>query len=328
MDVGFLSTGNNTYDVIVIGGGPAGATAALYTARAGLKTLALDKAVSAGALGMSSKIANYPGVPGPISGAELVRTIRDQAAAFGAEFVSDKVLRVDLQSGPKQVWGAQGLFRGRAVIVATGSMGRTNRIPGEERLLGRGVSYCATCDGAFFREQEVSVVGNNDEAVEEALTLTRFASRLHFFSPTADLKASGELVDELLAHPVVIPHLFTRVSEILGEEQVEGVRVSSEGQVPLPVEEQVVPSRGVFIYLQGTVPVIDFLEGQLPTREGGCLAVDQDFYTGVPGVFAAGDVLCKHLKQAVLAAAEGAAAAMAVDRYLHGRQKLRPDWSR
>jgi thioredoxin reductase (NADPH) len=328
MDVGFLSTGNNTYDVNFIGGGPAGATAALYTARAGLKTLALDKAVSAGALGMSSKIANYPGVPGPISGAELVRTIRDQAAAFGAEFVSDKVLRVDLQSGPKQVWGTQGLFRGRAVIVATGSMGRTNRIPGEERLLGRGVSYCATCDGAFFREQEVSVVGNNDEAVEEALTLTRFASRLHFFSPTADLKASEELVDELLAHPVVIPHLSTRVSEILGEEQVEGVRVSSEGQVQLPVEEQVVPSRGVFIYLQGNVPMIDFLEGQLPTREGGCLAVDQDFYTGVPGVFAVGDVLCKHPKQAVLAAAEGAAAAMAVDRYLHGRQKLRPDWSR
>jgi thioredoxin reductase (NADPH) len=323
MDIGFLSTGPESYDVIIIGGGPAGATAALYTARAGLRTLVMDKGLTAGALGTTGKIVNYPGVPGPISGAELVRLIRDQATSFGAEFATDKVLRVDLQDDPKQVWVGQGVRQGRAVIIATGALGRTRRVPGEEDLLGRGVSYCATCDGAFFRGQEVAVAGNNDEAVEEALKLTRFASKIHFLSPTSDLRASAELADELTVHSQVILYPATQIGEVVGEGQVEAVRVASQGE-----GERIIPVSGVFIYLQGTVPVVDFLEGQLPTDEGGCLIVDENFQTAIPGVFAAGDVLCKHLKQAVVAAAEGAVMATAVDRYLHGREKLRPDWSR
>jgi thioredoxin reductase (NADPH) len=324
MELGVLSPGQERYDVIIIGGGPTGATAALYAARAGLKTLVMDKGVTAGALGMATKIVNYPGVPGPVSGGELVRRMRDQAASFGAQFVTDKALQVNLREDPKQVWGGQGVYRGRAVIVATGAMGRTHYVPGEEHLLGRGVSYCAVCDGAFFRGREVAVAGNNDEAVEEALTLTRFASKVHFLSPTADLRVSADLADELAAHPGVIMYPATRVREILGEESVEAVRVASRQQD----EEQTIPVGGVFIYLQGNVPVIDFLGGQLPTGDDGCLIADENFQTAIPGVFAAGDVLCKHLKQAVLAAAEGAAAAMAVDRYLHGRKKLRPDWSK
>jgi len=201
-------------------------------------------------------------------------------------------------------------------------MGRTNRIPGGERLLGRGVSYCASCDGACFRGQEVAVVGNNDEAIEEALTLTRFVSRVHFISPTPDLRASTELADELADHPQVTIYPFTRIREVVGEKKVEAVRVVSQTE-----EVQAIPVRGVFIYLSGNVPIIDFLDNQLPTREDGCLIVDGDFQTNIPGVFAAGDVLCKHLKQAVIAAAEGAQAATAADRYLHGRKKLRPDWS-
>ena len=322
MDLGFVSTGMKRYDVIVVGGGPAGATAALYAARAGLKTLVLDKGLTAGALGMTTKIANYPGVPGTIRGDELVGSIRDQAASFGAEFVTDKVLHVDLHAGSKQVWGSQGQYQARAVIVATGAMGRTNRVPGEERLLGRGVSYCATCDGAFFQEREVAVVGNTDEAVEEALTLTRFASRVHLFSQTPGLRASTELADELVAHPLVVLHPSTRVREIVGKDRVEGVRVASQSG-----DEETVSVSGVFVYLQGNTPVVDFLDSQLPTREDGCLIVDENFQTGIPGVFAAGDVLCKHLKQAVIAAAEGAQAATAADRYLNGRKKLRPDWS-
>ena len=322
MDLGFVSTGMKQYDVTVIGGGPAGATAALYAARAGLKTLVLDKGLTAGALGMTTKIANYPGVPGTIRGDELVERIRDQAISFGAEFVTDKVLHVDLQD-PKQVWTTQGQYQARAVIVATGAMGRTNHVPGEERLLGRGVSYCAICDGAFFQGREVAVAGNTNEAVEEALTLTRFASRVHLFSPPPDLRASRELADELVAHPKVILHASTRIREIVGEESVEGVQVISQ-----PEDEQTIPVRGVFVYLQGNAPIIDFLDDQLPTSEDGCLIVDENFQTGIPGVFAAGDVLCKHLKQAVIAAAEGAQAATAADRYLHGRKKLRPDWSR
>jgi thioredoxin reductase (NADPH) len=195
-----FSTESETHDVIVIGGGPAGAAAALYTARAGLKTLVLDKGLTAGALGTTPRIVNYPGVSGPPIGAELVRLIRDQAASFGAEFITEKVLRVDLQTDPKQVWVSQGAYQGRAVLIATGTMGRTHRIPGEEQLLGRGVNYCATCDGAFFQGQEVAVVGNNDEAVEEALVLTRCASQVHFLNPKSDLRASPELAGELTAY--------------------------------------------------------------------------------------------------------------------------------
>lgn len=308
------------YDLIVIGGGPAGATAALYAARAGLKTLVIDKGLTAGAAGRAGQIANFPGL-GPISGPDLVRRIREQAAGFGAEFVTDKVLRVDLSVDPRQVWTGQGMYRGRAIIIATGSMGRSRYLPGEERMVGRGVSYCATCDAAFFRDREVAVLGNDDEAVEEALTLARFATRVLFLSPTADLHVSPELLQELTAHPKVMLRLSTRVEEILGSERVEGLRIVS------PEGEEVIPVAGVFIYLQGNVPVTDFLEGQLPLGEGGCLLVDENFQTVVPGVFAVGDVLCRHLKQAVVAAAEGAVAAIAADRYLHGRARLRPDWS-
>ncbi|MGD9001616.1 MAG: FAD-dependent oxidoreductase [Anaerolineae bacterium] len=317
-----LSPGESQpYDVVIIGGGPSGASAAIYTARADLRTLVIDKSLTAGALGMASEIANYPGLPEPISGADLVRRMRDQARSFGATFINEKVLRVDLEGEPKQVWTGEGVHHGRAVIIATGAMGRIRRFTGEERLLGRGVSYCATCDGAFFRDRVVGVAGNNDEAVEEALTLTRFASRVHFLSPTADLRASEELAQELAAKDKVVLHPSTRVKEIRGEKQVEAVDVVAQG------EEKTIQLDGLFVYLQGNVPITDFLGDQVSTNQEGCVVVDENFQTGVEGVFAVGDVLCKHVKQTAIAAAEGVQAALAVDRYLHGRAKLRPDWS-
>ena len=310
------------YDAIIIGGGAAGATAAIYTARADLKTLVLDKGLRTGALGMTGKIANYPGVPGEVSGAELLKRIRGQAESFGAHFVQDKVLSTDLRGEVKEAQAGKGIYYGRAVIIATGSMGRTHTVPGEERLLGRGVSYCATCDGAFFRDQEVAVAGNNDEAMEEALFLTRFASRVHLLVQTPELKASADLAAEVSQHPTVEIYLATRLREVLGEQQVESVRVVARGG-----EEQVMPVAGVFIYLQGGKPITDFLDGQLPTTETGCLMVEEAMQTSISGVFAVGDVLCNHLKQVVVAAAEGAIAAMTLQRFLSGREKLRPDWS-
>jgi thioredoxin reductase (NADPH) len=309
------------YDVIVIGGGPSGASAAIYTARADLQTVVIDKGITAGALGMASKIANYPGLPEPVEGADLVRRIRDQARSFGATFVNEKVLRVELESTPKQVWTGEGSYQGRTVIIATGAMGRINRLPGEERLVGRGVSYCATCDAAFFRDQEVAVVGSNDEAAEEALTLARFASQVHVFFPQADLQASDKLVEELRSRDGVTLYPSTRVEEIRGEHQVEAIDVNAEG------ETKTIAVSGVFVYLQGNMPITDFLNEQVSTNEEGCLVVDETFQTGVEGVFAVGDVLCKHVKQAAIAAAEGVEAAIAVDRHLHGRKQLRPDWS-
>ena len=166
MGMSNLGGTDNQYDVIIIGGGPGGASAAIYTARADLRTLVIDKGLTAGALGITGKISNYPGVPGPVTGAELVEIMRAQAESFGAEFLTDKVVGVDIQSEPKMVMAGTGTFYAKVIILATGSMGRTSSVKGEEELLGRGVSYCATCDGAFFRDKTVAVIGNNYEAFE------------------------------------------------------------------------------------------------------------------------------------------------------------------
>ncbi len=311
------------YDVVIIGGGPAGATAAMYAARASLRTLVLDKGLTAGALGITSKIANYPGILGEISGAELLERMREQAESFGAQFMQDRVQGVDLLSDPKLIFANSGTYTARAVIIATGSMGRGQRVKGEDELLGRGVSYCATCDAAFFRGQDVVVAGQSDEAVEEALFLTRFVRTVHLLSPTNELKAPAHLVEELTHKPNVELHLGAALREVLGGEHVEGVRYAQRG-----AGEHTLPVTGAFIYLQGGRPITDFLEGQLPVSEGGCLLVDNEFRTPLPGVFAVGDVLCNHVKQAVVAAAEGAVAAMAVEKHLHGRKQLVADWAK
>ena len=312
----------NDYDVVIIGGGPAGATAALYTARADLKTLVIDKGLTAGALGLTSKIANYPGVPGEVSGAELVHIIRGQAESFGAAFAQDKVQAVDLESDPKMIFANGGTYTAHAVIIATGSMGRGQRVAGEERLLGHGVSYCATCDAAFFRDQVVAVAGNSDEAIEEALFLTRFVQRVHFLAPAPALKAAPHLVDEITSHPKIVLHLGASLREVIGETHVEGVRVAPRGQ-----PEQVIPVSGAFIYLQGGRPITDFLGGQLETSQAGCLVVDKEFQTTLPGVYAVGDVLCNHVKQAVIASAEGATAGIVIEKQLHHRKQLAVDWA-
>ncbi len=311
------------YEVIIIGGGPAGATAAIYTARAGLKTLVLDKGLTAGALGITSKIANYPGLNSEVSGAQLLENMRAQARSFGAEFITDKVIGVNLLAEQKSVYGNNGTYTGKAVIIATGSMGRGNRIKGEDELLGRGVSYCATCDAAFFRGQDVIVAGNSDEAIEEALFLTRFVNRVHFLCPTPELKAPQPLIDEISANPKVQLYKGAALKEVIGTGKVQAVRFTQRG---LPEQELAVS--GAFIYLQGGKPITDFLVGQLKLNDGGCLLVDEEYQTSIPGVFAVGDILCNHIKQAVVAAADGAIAGMAAEKTLRGRKQMTVDWSK
>ncbi|MCA9958536.1 MAG: FAD-dependent oxidoreductase [Anaerolineales bacterium] len=325
LDLGLSNLGaaaDNAYDVVIIGGGPAGTSTAIYTARADLRTLVIDKGLTAGALGITTKISNYPGVPGPISGAELVEIMRQQAESFGATFITDKVVGLDLSSDPKMVMAGTGTFTAKAVVLATGSMGRTSSVKGEEEFLGRGVSYCATCDGAFFRDQDVAVIGNNDEALEEALFLTKFAAKVYLIVPTPELKAREFLVHEITESAKVEVMLGTRLKEVIGETLVTGVRVQPRGGA-----EQVLPVSGAFVYLQGGKPITDYLMEQLPTSVEGCLAVDAEMQTAVPGVFAIGDLLCTHIKQAVIAAADGVIAAVAVDKYIHGRKKLQIDWN-
>lgn len=310
-------------DVIIVGGGPAGATAAIYTSRANLKTLVVDRGLTTGALGITGRIANYPGVTDGVSGAELLERMRGQARSFGTEFLSDKVIGVDLMAKEKTIFGNNGSYYGKIVIIATGSMGRGTRVKGEDDLLGRGVSYCATCDAAFFRGQEVVVAGSSDEAIEEGLYLTKFASRVHFLCPVLEPKAPRDLVDELMENPQVSFYPNASLREITGEEKVEGVKFNQKEK-----GEQTLKVSGAFVYLQGGRPITDFLQGQLEISDTGCLVVDREYKTGIPGVFAVGDVLCNHVKQAVVAAAEGAVAGMAIEKILHGRKQMIVDWAK
>ena len=217
------------YDVLIIGGGPAGATAGIYAARAGLKVGILDKGLTTGALGTTSKIANYPGIDGEIGGSELLQVMRKQALDFGAEFINDKAIGSDLSSNPKSIFGNFGVYSARAVIIATGSMGRTNLIKGEGELLGRGVSYCAVCDAAFFKGKDLAVIGKSDEAIEEALYLTRFARTLHFFSPTEQVNVPPEALAELTEKENVVMHAGSVAREICGEQKVECLKFSTRG---------------------------------------------------------------------------------------------------
>ncbi|WP_438447200.1 FAD-dependent oxidoreductase [Gorillibacterium sp. sgz5001074] len=305
------------YDVIIIGGGPAGATAALYTARGNLSTLVLDKAPGAGALALTHKIANYPGVPGDISGKELLDIIRKQAEDFGAEFKTTSITAVDLEGETKTVFTSDSMLQAKAVIVATGSKGRNRMLPGEEELLGRGVSTCATCDGAFFRGKEVAVIGDSEEALEEAAALTKFVSKIHFIIPRAELQG----VDHTPELENTVWYTKTRPLEIVGENKVQGVRLKTpEG------EEKLLPVDGVFIFLSGSKPGTDFLQGQVPLDDSGFMQLDASMQSPVPGVFGAGEVRRTPVKQAVVAAADGAVAAMAVDKFINRRESLIPQY--
>lgn len=307
------------YDVIIIGGGPGGATAALYAARADLKTLVLDKSMAAGALGMTTNVDNYPGMP-KTTGPEIVKTIRGQAESFGATFEQDPVIGVNLGGETKEIYGNKGVYKGRAVILATGGMGRSNFVPGEEPLVGKGVSYCATCDAAFFRNEPVAVVGSGEQAVEEALFMTRFADQVTLVHTGKEPKAPPEMLHELKENPKIKLH-SGRLLAVEGEQKVTGIKVSS------PEGDQVLAVSGVFIFLQGNKPVIDYLMGTVPTTENGCIKINRDtFETEVEGVFAIGDLLCTEIKQAVIAASEGCQAAIHAEKRLRGRKQALRDW--
>ncbi|WP_400161883.1 NAD(P)/FAD-dependent oxidoreductase [Brevibacillus sp. TJ4] len=305
------------YDVIIIGGGPAGASAAIYTARGNLKTLVIDKAPGSGALALTHKIANYPGVEGELTGKELLDKMRRQAESFGAEFIQTTITAVDVEDEEKSIFTAHGTFTAKAVIVATGSKGRNRMLPGEEELLGRGVSTCATCDGAFYEGKHVAVIGDSEEALEEAHALTKFADKITFLVPRAELQG----VDEVPELPKTELLFRTRPLEIVGQNAVEGVKIrTAEGS------EEMLDVDGVFVFLSGSKPGTDFLDGQVPLDEEGFMILDEFMQSSVPGVFGAGEVRKTPVKQAVVAAADGAIAAMAVDRYINKRSKIVPQY--
>jgi thioredoxin reductase (NADPH) len=307
------------YDVIIIGGGPAGLSAALYTSRANLKTVVLDKSKVAGALAYSTMIENYPGMEKAMSGPELLDVFRKQAVGFGAEYKDDvQVIGVMLTGEIKQVFTMTDTYQGKTVIIATGSMGRKATIKGEEQFLGRGVSYCAICDAAFFKGATVCILGNSEEAVKEAGVLARFAGTVYLVSATDKLKAESD--HPSLALPNVKVLYSKTVTAIEGGDTVERIKMKdSSGESELAVS-------GVFVYLSGSKPVVDFLQGAVELSEEGCIVTNSAMETNVPGVMSAGDVICAEARQVVLAAASGCLAALSAEKHIFGRKKAKADW--
>jgi len=300
-------------DVIIIGSGPAGYTAAVYAARAKLNPLVFEGSVTAGgALMQTTDVENFPGFPDGILGPELMDAMRKQAERFGAELVSDDVVAVDLTAQPKVVRTETETYHAKAVIIATGSKYKSLGAPGEKELSGHGVSWCATCDGFFFREQDIAVIGGGDSALEEATFLTRFAKSVTLIHRRDTLRASKIMQDRAMANPKIKFLWDSEVVEMVGDKKLTGLRVKNVHSG----EEQVVPAGGVFIAI-GHSPRSELFAGQLAIDPDGYLLVDQPTTrTAIEGVFACGDVVDRTYRQAVTAAGTGCSAAIDAERWL------------
>lgn len=300
-------------NVIVIGSGPAGYTAALYTARAALEPLILEGSVTAGgALMNTTEVENFPGFRDGIMGPALMDEMRAQAERFGAELVADDVVEVDLTGDVKVVKTATETYTARTVILATGSGYRKLGLPREEELSGRGVSWCATCDGFFFREQAIAVVGGGDSAIEEATFLTRFGSRVYLIHRRGELRASKIMQERAFADPKLEMVWNSEIAEINGDDRLESVtlRDTVTGETrPLEVT-------GLFIAI-GHDPRSELLDGQVDLDDDRYVVVDHpSTATNLPGVFASGDLVDHHYRQAITAAGTGCAAALDAERYV------------
>jgi thioredoxin reductase (NADPH) len=308
------------HDVVILGSGPAGLTAAIYTARANLKPLVIEGEPSstsdqpAGQLMLTTDVENYPGFVDGIMGPELMERFRDQAARFGATFVTKKATRVDLSSRPFRIWtesDADADVSARAVIVATGARSLMLDVPGETRLLGHGLSTCATCDGFFFREQDIAVVGGGDSALEEALFLTRFARQVTLVHRRKELRASKIMQDRAFANKKIVFRWDTVVNEVLGDTKVSGLSVRHA----VTGEEDELPLSGVFVAI-GHVPNSGIFAGQLDVDEAGYIRTTEGSRTNVDGVFVCGDVQDHVYRQAITAAGSGCMAAIDAERWL------------
>ncbi|MFI0486432.1 thioredoxin-disulfide reductase [Actinomadura sp. 9N215] len=303
-------------NVIIIGSGPAGYTAAIYAARGDLKPLVFEGSVTAGgALMNTTDVENFPGYPDGIMGPDLMDNLRKQAERFGAELVTDDVTEVDLTADPKVVKVGDDTYLAKTVIVATGSGYRELGLPDEKRLSGRGVSWCATCDGFFFREQDIAVVGGGDTAMEEAIFLTKFARSVTVIHRRDQLRASKIMQDRAFANEKIKFRWNGEVTAIHGEDRVTGVTVRDTKNG----EQSTLEITGLFIAI-GHDPRSELFAGQLETDTDGYLLVDAPTTrTKVPGVFACGDVVDHIYRQAVTAAGTGCAAAIDAERWLQDR---------
>ncbi len=300
------------YDVIIIGGGPAGLTAGLYTSRAKLNTLLVEQMMVGGQVMTTTKVENYPGFPGGIDGPDLVARFHEHCQEFGLQISNGEAQQL-VDAGDHKVVTVDGKeLRARAVIITTGAEPRKLGIPGEKKLTGRGVSYCATCDGAFFREVPVAVVGGGDTAAEEALFLTRFASKVYLIHRRDQLRATKTLQERVLANDKIEVVWNTVPEEVLADQRgVNELRLNNK----LTSEKRSLAVEGVFFAI-GVIPKARFLAEVLKLNDEGYIVTDTECRTSMNGVFAAGDVRSKILKQIATAVGDGAVAAIATEKYL------------
>lgn len=298
-------------DLIIIGAGPAGLTAGLYAARACLKTLLFERLSPGGQVLTTDRIENYPGFPEGISGFELVDRMKRQAEAFGLEIKGQEVLSLNLSSNKKIVTTTKGTFEAKSIILTCGANPRKIGIEGETLLTGKGVSYCATCDGPFYRDQDVVVIGGGDSAVEEALFLTRFVNKIYLVHRRDELRATKLLRDRVMAEDKIDIIWDTIPLKVIGKAGVEGVELQN---VKTNKQTQI-PAQGLFIFV-GYTPNTGLIKDHLEMDKAGFVLTDQNMQTSIPGVFAAGDIRSKILRQISTAVGEGASAAFAAEKYL------------
>ena len=299
-------------NVIIVGSGPAGLTAAIYAARANLRPLMIEGYEAGGQLMTTTEVENYPGFTHGIQGPELMAVTRAQAERFGTRIVTKNVTKVDFSTRPFKIWVDQDLYQAHAVIISTGATAKYLGLENERRLLGRGVSACATCDGAFFKNQKVAVIGGGDTAMEEANFLTRFASQVLLIHRRDEFRASKIMSERVTKNPKVELILNTEMLDVLGEKGVDGIRIKNNKTG----KESTIELSGVFIAI-GHKPNTDLFKGQLKTNDVGYLLTEgKSTYTSVEGVFAAGDVQDPIYRQAITAAGTGCMAAIDCERWL------------
>jgi thioredoxin reductase (NADPH) len=305
------------YDLIIIGGGPAGLSAAIYAGRARLNTLVVEELIVGGQSSTTETIENYPGFPDGIGGYELAQKMEEQAKRFGVKFLFEKVEKTDLEGKEKKVHISGKVYKSKSVIIASGASPRRLNVPGSDKFHGKGISYCATCDGALFTDKSVIIVGGGNSAVEEGLFMLRFTKNITFVQDLPNLTAEKILQERLFQHPEIKIYYNSEILSINGEEKIKSMSVKDKktGKT-FDIETD-----GIFVYI-GLVPKTDFLDKKVLLNEYGYIKVDKDLKTNIEGVFAAGDVIEKSFRQVITAASDGALAAKSVEKFIENLKEV------
>lgn len=304
------------YDVIILGAGPAGLSAGIYASRAKLKTLIIEKAIEGGQITGTTEVENYPGIGEGMTGMDLSFRMADQAKSFGAEIISDEILEVDLKGSEKVLKGRDNEYRSKVVILATGANSRPMGVPGEEEFSGRGISYCATCDAAFYQDADVYVIGGGDAAVEEAMFITKFAKTVYIVHRRDELRAAKSIQEKAFANEKIKFLWDSVVEEVIGDKVVSGLKVKNvkTGEITEISQPAGLGSIGIFVFI-GFLPNTELFKNQV-ALENGYVVTDENMKTSIDGVFAAGDLREKSVRQVVTAVSDGAIAAISAEKYI------------